>query len=268
MYIKASDGSFDGEIDLKIDPAIPETLTITVTDQTKHEQKIINLNVIDDGMTMTDDEKLLLTMTIGDDNTILFSNPEDESAITIAFDQAAYTIHFTNVSPEKSNAASIVLDPQKNLLSLTIDGNEIFSAIFDKANAELNVNIMESSNVLQFVDAEKAITGSLEMLQSTVKLSFENAENKIAVSIGSSLDDLMEMFALSVDKEAKSFNIIAFGSPIFQAAVDSVNRTVTIIDEKGQESVLTEDDLNQMIEEMSKSAVPGSDSKPGTVKFQ
>lgn len=218
--------------------------------------------VTDNGFNFVSEEELITSLVI-DGYNIRLDIPEQNNSIELTLNKANYTISGTIVEMgEKVNDFSVGLNPVEKSIGFTLDGNQIFNAVFDAANQKISVDTGTSVSEFTFEDATKSLMAVLPDLQMVARLRFINETNSLAVDVGQQATQLMEMFTMSVDKAARKIDIMTMGSPLFSATVDSIGRTITMTDPQGNTQVLDEAQVVELLNSTTESTLDGDTSNP------
>ena len=211
------------------------------------ESMLVEFKVTDNGFTVTNEEKMIASLVF-DGNNIRFEIPEENNSIDLTLNKANYSIDCTVVEDgEKIKDFSFSINPVENSIGFTLDGKQIFKAVFEVENQKISVDTATSVSEFTFEDDTKSLMAVLPDLQMVARLRFINETNSLAVEVGQQATQMMEMFTLSVDKAARKIDILMMGAPMFSATVDSDGRTITVTDQQGNTQVLDEAQLVELL---------------------
>lgn len=218
--------------------------------------------VTDNGFNLVSEEELVASLVF-DGYNIRFDIPKENNSIALTLNKANYAIEGTVIEKgEKVNDFSAGLNPVEKSISFTLDGKQIFKAVFDIASQKISVDTGASVSEFTFEDATKSLMAVLPDLQMVARLRFINENNSLAVDVGQQATQMMEMFTLSIDKAARKIDILTMGSPLFSATVDSVGRTITMTNPQGETQVLDEAQLIELLNSTTESTLDSGTSNP------
>lgn len=218
--------------------------------------------VTDNGFNLVKEEELVASLVF-DGYNMRFDIPQENNSIDLTLNKANYAIEGMIIEKgEKVNDFSVGMNPVEKSISFTLDGKQIFKAVFDIATQKISVDTGASVSEFTFEDATKSLMAVLPDLQMVARLRFINETNSLVVDVGQQATQMMEMFNLSVDKAARKIEILTMGSPLFSATVDSVGRTITMTNPQGNTQVLDEAQLIELLNSTAESTSESSTSNP------
>jgi hypothetical protein len=211
------------------------------------ESMLVEFKVTDNGFTVTNEEKMIASLVF-DGNNIRFEIPEENNSIDLTLNKANYSIDCTVVEDgEIIKDFSFGINPVENSIGFTLDGKQIFKAVFEVENQKISVDTATSVSEFTFEDDTKSLMAVLPDLQMVARLRFINETNSLAVEVGQQATQMMEMFTVSIDKAARKIDILMMGAPMFSATVDTDGRTITVTDQQGNTQVLDEAQLVELL---------------------